>query len=133
MDIEIIDEFEGSIEILVSFILGVYSNIASLKDFYDSLKLIRSQSEKLIKKDLSSKYGDVFKIHTSIEYPSTDRYAYFEEMFFHGKGRPFFLPVGSTNSANKRDGLFWYLLISNIVMLIILILMTYKAVINQYG
>lgn len=62
-------------------------------------------------------------------------YGYMQEEMFHlGRGVRRVLPdsLYEISYRPKHDGLFWYLLISNVVMLILIVLLVGKAVINMY-
>jgi hypothetical protein len=129
LDLRLNGSFNGSIELIFTILFNSYQFIAGLKDFYDNLRLIKNHSNRFIKQRLDSRYGPVFNVGTNIEYPSIDRH---DEMFWmmHKEGFPFF-PNDSFNQ--KRDGLFYYLLISNIVLITLLGLLIFKAVKTYFG
>ena len=133
-DIRVNRSYAGSIELVFTILFNSYQFIAGIKDFFDSLRLIRETSDKFLKGKLSDEYGDMFDIHTNISFPNTDYYHYPEDLFMGKRGRHLLSNLVSHNSNdNPRDGFFYYLLISNIVLTGIIIFMVYKAVANTYG
>ncbi|MBL7066436.1 MAG: hypothetical protein ISS29_01065 [Candidatus Marinimicrobia bacterium] len=132
--INVVNEYSGSIELVLTIVFGTFSVLSGVKGLYDSITLIKNQSRKFIARKLRSKYGVDFNVDTNVEYPTIERF-YPEDLFFHfGKRGILPFPIAtSENHRSRRDGFFYYLLISNIVLLIILGFMVYKAVIQQFG
>lgn len=128
-EIRVTGEYNGSIELVFVILFNAYQFIAGMKDFYDNIRMIRNHSRKFIYRKLIEKYGDAFTVETNIEYPSIDRY---EDLFWlsQKRGLPFSF---HQDNENKRDGLFYYLLISNIVLISIIGLLVFKAVKHFYG
>ena len=128
-EIRVTNNYRGSIELVFVVLFNAYQFIAGMKDFYDNVRLIRNQSAKYIRHRLEDRYGSVFDVSANVEYPSIDRH---DDLFwlFHKGGMPF--PSKSSESS-KRDGLFYYLLVSNIVLLAIVVLLVYRAVKSYYG
>ena len=129
LDLKLTGSYNGSIELVFTILFNSYQFIAGLKDFYDNLRLIRSQTNRFIRQRLESKYGEIFDVSTNIEYPSTDSH---DDLFWmmHKGG----IPIKLHDSGNqKRDGLFYYLLVSNIILLSIVGLLVFKAVKSYYG
>jgi len=128
-DIRVTADYEGSIELVFVVLFSTFQFVAGIKDFYDSLRLIRNHAAKYLNRRLEEKYGPVFNVDANIEYPTIDRY---EELFmlFGHHDLPF--PFHS-HEHSKRDGLFFYLLISNIILLTIIGFLIFKAVKSYYG
>jgi hypothetical protein len=134
-DIRVNRSYNGSIELVFTILFNAYQFIAGLKDFFDSLRLIRSTADKFLQTKLNDEYGDeMFDVNTSISYPNTDNY-YYPEDLFHGKRGRYFLShlIDNSNNNKGRDGFFYYLLFTNILLTLILIFMIYKAVAQTYG
>lgn len=124
----------GSIEVIFTVFITTFSFIASIKGFYDSVMFIKKQTERLLRSNLNEQFGDYFSVGVSAEYPSFEsREISMKELdFLLRKGRPYG-HFDTINEKQKRDGFFWYLLISNIILLGIIGLLIIKAVINYYG
>ncbi len=124
----------GSIEVIFTVFITTFSFIASIKGFYDSVMFIKKQTERLLRSNLNEQFGDYFSVGVSTEYPSFEsREISMKELdFLLRKGRPYG-HFDTINEKPKRDGFFWYLLISNIILLGIIGLLIIKAVINYYG
>jgi hypothetical protein len=134
ISINVVNEYSGSIELVLTIVFGTFSVLSGIKGLYDSITLNKNQSRKFISRRLKTKYGLDFNVDTNVEYPTIERY-YLEDLFFHfGKRGILPFPVNTSEGIkSNRDGFFYYLLISNVVLLIILGLMVYKAVIQQFG
>lgn len=61
--------YEGSIEIIFTVVLSFLELVGGLKDLYDSIHLIREISERHIKKKLSDKFGNHFRVDTYVIVP----------------------------------------------------------------
>jgi len=108
----------------------VVAGVTGLKDLHDSIDFIRTLAEKKLQKRFKEKYGDNFRIDVSRQIPRDlrhwDDYKFMKEQFV--------IPVSKTgsNSRAKRDSCFYYLLISNIVLLAVIIALVARAVIEIY-
>lgn len=111
--------FEGSIEIIYTVALGFLNLVGGLKDLYDAVHLICEISEKHINKKLSDKFGRHFKVDTYAIVPREDDYWRFEKR--HGAEREYSRDV-------ERDAFFYYLLVANIVLLLIVGVLVFGAV-----
>ena len=111
-EIQVYAIYEGSIEVIFSVILGFLQLIGGLKDLYDTIHLIREISERHINKKLSDKFGRHFKVDTYVIVPESRDYWRLEKEI----GMNLILD----SSVGKRDAFFYYLFISNIVLLIII-------------
>ena len=133
-DIKVNRTYNGSIELVFTILFNGYQFIASIKDFFDSLRLIKNTSEKFLSSRLNDEYGEnIFDVWTSISYPNTDYY-YYPEDLLKGKRGKYLNPYLANNFSNGgRDGFFYYLLLTNIVLIVLLIFMVYKAVAQTYG
>ena len=124
----------GSIEVIFTVFITTFSFIAGIKGFYDSIMFIKKQSERLLKSNLNEQFGDFFSIGVTAEYPSIEsRDISMKELDFLLRKGKYYGHYEPINEKPKRDGFFWYLLISNIILLGIIGLLIIKAVINYYG
>jgi len=124
----------GSIEVIFTIFITTFSFIASIKGFYDSIIFIKKQTERLLRSNLNKQFGDFFNVGVTSEYPSFEsRDISMKELdIFLRKGRPYGF-IDTIKEKPRRDGFFWYLLISNIILLGVIIALISKAVINFYG
>ena len=125
--IEVMETYKGSIEILFSVIFDTLGVISGLKDLYDCIELIKELTTIHVTKRMEREYGDNFKIRTYPVVPKEEIHKYKKSCKHHSN-----CPILTTSDSCKRDAFFYYLLISNIVLLTILILLVYKAVITMY-
>lgn len=122
--------YEGSIEIIYSFILGFLDLVGGLKDLYDAVRLIREISERHINKKLSDRFGRHFKVDTYVIVPDDRRCReYMEHWRFENE-----MNGNQRLDGNgiKRDAFFYYLLVANIVLLIIVGILVFGAVRTVY-
>lgn len=111
--------YEGSIEILFTVILNFLDLVGELKNLYDIVKLICELSERHINKKLSDRFGRHFKVDTYVIVPYEDRYLWHEENKMY---------MQRDNNIEKRDAFFYYLLVANIVLLMIVAVLVFGAV-----
>lgn len=115
--------YEGSIEIIYSVVLGLLDLVGGLKDLYDAAQLIREISERHINKKLSDRFGRHFKVDTYVIVPEYWDHWQLEEQMIGAQG---------DSSAVKRDAFFYYLLVANIVLLVIVGVLVFGAVKTVY-
>jgi len=124
----------GSIEVIFTVFITTFSFIASIKGFYDSILFIKKQAERLLISNLNEQFGDFFSVNVTAEYPSFEsREISMKELDFLLRKGKYYGHFETINEKSKRDGFFWYLLISNIILLGILGLLIMKAIINYYS
>lgn len=128
--------YEGSLIIVLSVLFNIYQFIGGIAGFRDTIKLIENTIHRHMKKRLNDEFRTNGYFDVKVSFEKDRDYGYMlEEMFHFGhKRRGGILPVsmGEANYRNKRDGMFWYLLISNIVLLVLLGILVGKAVITVY-
>ena len=112
--------YEGSIEIIYTVILDFLNLVSGLKDLYDAVHLIREMSKRHINKKLSNRFGRIFKVDTYVIVPESRDYWRLEEKM------PWDRSVVS--SVEKHDAFFYYLLVANIVLLVIVGVLVFGAV-----
>lgn len=115
--------YEGSIEIIYSVVLGFLDLIGGLKDLYDAVQLIKEISERHINKKLSDRFGRHFKVDTYVIVPEYRDHWRLEEKM---------IGVQGDRSAAKRDIFFYYLLVANIVLVVIVGMLVFGAVKTVY-
>lgn len=119
-EIQVYAIYEGSIEVIFSVILSFIQLIGGLKDLYDTIHLIREISERHINKKLSDKFGRHFEVDTYVIVPESRDYWRSEKEIDMNR---------ILNSrTEKRDAFFYYLLVANIVLLIIIGVLVFSAV-----
>lgn len=111
--------YEGSIEIIYTVILSLLSFVSGLKDLYDAVHLIREISEKEINKKLSDRFGRHFRVDTYVIAP---------ESRDHWRVEGKVMDVRRENSEKQHDAFFYYLLVANIVLMIIVGVLVFGAV-----
>lgn len=111
--------YESSIEIIFTVVLSFLELVGGLKDLYDSIQLIREVSEQHIKKKLSDKFGNHFRVDTYVISPRGEDYWRFEKRY---------MVVQGNEEKPQRDTFFYYLLIANIVLLVIVGVLVFGAV-----
>ena len=127
-DIRVTADYEGSIELVFVVLFNTFQFVSGMKDFYDNVRLIRNHSKKYISRRLDEKYGYVFNVNSDIEYPTIDRN---DDLFWSLRHGKFPFPIHSSDGYSRRDGLFFYLLFSNIILLIIIGFLIFTA--NFFG
>lgn len=128
--INVIGEYDGSIIVFFEVILKVFDLVGGIKDVYESIKLIGTLANDFIQERLNEEYGDYFIANTWTRLPHFESTSNSENI----KDRSQFSASAKLfrKSANTRDGFFFYLLISNIVLFVLLGFMVYKAVLAMY-
>ena len=111
--------YEGSIEIIYSVVIGFLELVGGLKDFYDTVQLIREVGERHINKKMSDRFGRHFEVDTYVIVPEKN-YLHLEEKMMDG--------YRMNNDMVKRDAFFYYLLVANIVLLILVFMLVFNAV-----
>lgn len=112
--------YEGSIEIIFTVVLSFLELVGGLKDLYDSVLLIREISERHIKKKLSDKFGNHFRVDTYVIAPREEDYWRLEEKMRWNRRMDC--------NVERRDAFFCYLLVANIILLVIVGVLVFGAV-----
>lgn len=120
--VKVLKTYEGSINVIFSVIFDALGLVSGLKDLYDCVQLVKVISDAHIKKRLEDQYGDLFDTNISLIIP--DRYS------LDHIGNKCEALLFALNSG--KNVFFYYLLISNIVFLILLGLLVFKAVWTMY-
>lgn len=118
-EVQVQDVYEGSIEIIYFVVLGFLDLVGGLKDLYDAAHIIREISKRHINKRLSDRFGRHFKVDTYVIAPREEDYWRFEKRYMVKQGN---------NREVERDAFFYYLLVANIVLLLIVGVMVFGAV-----
>lgn len=122
-EVEIQAVYEGSIEIIYTVVLGFLNLVSGLKDLYDAIHLICEISERHVNKKLSDKFGRHFKVDTYVIAPREEDYWRFEKRYMAEQGN---------NREVERDVFFYYLLVANVVLLMIVGVLVFEAVRTVY-
>lgn len=118
VEVNVKGSHDGSIVVVFDVIVKAIEFISGAKDAYDVAALIRNITVKLIEKRLDKKYGR----GTFLVYGRNHNYR--EKDIYHPE-------VREVHFVNN-NGFFWYLLISNIVLVICIFLLVYGAVMKTY-
>ena len=127
--IKVIRAYEGSIQLFFT-VLFVVDILIRLKDIYDGVCLLRKIAEKKLEQRYKQQYGDYFRIDVSREIPrdSDD----FRKNYIHDEMMRMSPQLPLTGTNLTCDGLFYYLLISNVVLLSFVIALAFSAVVKVY-
>lgn len=115
--------YEGSIEVIFTVVLSFLELVGGLKDLYDAVKLIREIAGKHIARKLKNEYGDYFIVKVNAVSPDIYDPRY-NSKFIVGKSE--------MDEGSKRDAFFYYLLIANIALILIIGVLVFGAVRKVY-
>ena len=122
--INVLETRRGSILVLFEVTFNAMQFISGVKDFYDSIKLIKELANTHIKNRLQASYGDYFDVDTVSLTQQEEKVK--QHIPLSGNKR------AAIRAQKGRDGFFYYLLISNLVLLGIIIALVFKAVVTTY-
>lgn len=122
-EVEVQAVYEGSIEIIYTITLSFLNLVSNLKDLYDVVYLIRKISELHINKKLNDRFGKHFKVDTYILAPREEDYRRFSERYMMEQGN---------NREVEHDVFFYYLLVANVILLLIVGVLVFGAVRTVY-
>ena len=122
-DVQIQAVYEGSIEVVFTVVLSFLELVGGLKDLYDAVKLIREIAGKHIAKKLKNEYGDYFIVKVDAVSPDIYDLRY---------DRKFIVGKSEMDESSKRDAFFYYLLIANIALILIIGVLVFGAVRKVY-
>ena len=100
--------------------LGFLNFIEGVKNLYDAIHLLREISERHINKKPSDKFGRYFKVDTYVIVPESRNYWWLEEKMRCN--------WNIDRGMEKRDAFFYYLLVANIILLVIVGVLVFGAV-----
>lgn len=133
---QIIAVREGSVLLFFEILLGAYNIIGGYKGFYEGVELIKTHCKRLLESSLFNEFREDFEITVRAEFPSVSepveysmRRWFDHSRHFQKEGFPF-LPISQQSA--RRDGLFYFLIISNIILLFIIGLLVYGTVVKTY-
>jgi hypothetical protein len=130
LDIKVRGVYEGSIELFLTVLFGVIAGVTGIKDLYDSIDFLQILAEKKLEKRLKGKYGDYFRIIVKKQIPHDTHYYNDHEYFY--KHHVYIPQYSFNNKKIKRDSFFYYLLISNVVLVAMVVALVARAVIKIY-
>jgi len=124
--VDVLETREGSILVLFQAVFNAMQFVSGIKDFYESIELIRKLANVHIKNRLDANYGDYFDVDTTIlAYPSKLPLCV-DTMLCKKKG------ACINHLRKERDGFFYYLLVANVILLFLLVTLVFKAVMTVY-
>jgi hypothetical protein len=128
--------YEGSLIVVFSVLFNVFQFIAGIAGFRDTMVLIRNTVRRHMKKRLNDAFCTNGYFEVKVEPENNTNYGYMIEDLFHfefrKRGGIRSIPVDESGNHAKRDAFFWYLLISNIVLLITIGILAGKAIMSVY-
>lgn len=111
---------QGSIEVTLSLFTTLFDIAGGIKNIYDCVEIVRKMLSSHFEEELTRKFGGrYFKADTTVLAPTRNGDG-ISDVFACEKVR------------YKRDAFFYYLLISNVVLLATIGLLVYKAVSLMY-
>jgi hypothetical protein len=137
---KVLDTKYTSLTIFFGALIAAYPLIASYHDFAESVHLIKKHCYLLVDALDSEKYGHSFNKNVDVYYPTlpdpTDYpYRWMRHMFGHPGGEEAFALTAlmqRPNTSRVRDVFFWYLVVMNIVLTILVGSLVYRAVVSTY-
>jgi len=141
IDARLIEIQSGSIIVFFGAAITAFNLISNYSDFYESAKLIREHSQLLIQRMMYERYGEEFDVSIAEQYPALPDPDMihpwwrikkmfgkeFDDIMYHSAWMNY-----SSSSNTRRDGLFWFLLVFNILLLTALIILVWGAVAKTY-
>lgn len=124
--VDVLETREGSILVLFQAIFNVIQFVSGIKDFYESIELIRNLSNTHIRNRLNANYGNYFNVDTAI-LACSNRLPLCANVVPYSKKKSFICPL-----QKGRDGFFYYLLIANVVLLCLVVALVFKAAMMVY-
>lgn len=119
IDVEAKAVYDGSIEIVFTVVMDILALIGGLKDIYDVTAMIQKISEKHIKRGLQEEFQETFDIDVRRIVPGHD----YLERYGHCD-----LSVVKEQRKADRDAFFYYLLVANILLMVIVGILVFGAV-----
>ena len=124
-DVQMQTVYEGSVEIIFTVVFSFLELVGGLLDLYDATHLARDIAERYIRKKLNDKFGDHFKVDTSDIVPREWHLHLLEENMYR-IGRE------GNDEVPQHDAFFYYLLVMNILLMIIVGILVLGAVKTVY-
>lgn len=119
------DVFEGSIEILFNVVLNTLTIVSGV---HDVVSLISSVAELFMRRRLKDEYGEAFAVDvSSLARPGK----YYYDCMCGKPGRSVAMAVQPVREA-PRDAFFWYLVVMNAVLSVIVAVLVAGAVWGTY-
>lgn len=110
---------QGSIELVLSVMMKLFDIAGGIKNVYDCADIIRKMLTCHFEEELADQFGRYFVAEAKVLAPT--------------KKENGFCDIDCCAKVkNKRDAFFYYLLVSNIIMIVLLGLMVFKAVSKMY-
>lgn len=122
----------GSISVFFGAVFQGIQIIASYKSFIDSILLLREHAHDLITHLMKEKYGRDFSVNVDVKFPRIDKHDTIRDYVYHEKFDRDLLQLYTKQHNCKRDAFFWFLLVANIIMSVIIGAMSYGAITKTY-
>lgn len=128
----------GSVTLFFGVLLSTFSFIASYRDFFDSIQLIREHAGMLLRGLVNEQYSGNLDVNVSVVQPRLEdpRERHLPRLFRHFPPdivedlvrQGYFAGVPGV----RRDAFFWFLLLLTFLLLGVVGLLVYGAVVNTY-
>lgn len=124
--VDVLETREGSILVLFNAVVDVMQFVGGIKDFYESVELIRNLADTHIKHRLEADYGNYFSVDTKV-LTHSDKHPLDTDAVLSSKKE-----LSNVHLRRGRDGFFYYLLIANVILLCLFVALVFKAVMKVY-
>jgi len=137
--IRLVDTRPGSRSLFFAAVFSVYTIIGGYKSFFDSIELIKEHTDRLLKSGLRERFNiPNWEVHTESKYPAFKSHKYTRDLrhaIMEGDIddlEEIISPTIVSTDRQRRDPLFYYLLILNIFLLAIIATLVFSAVKKTY-
>lgn len=124
--VDVLETREGSILVLFRAIFDTMQFVSGIKDFYESVELIRNLTNTHIRHRLDANYGNYFNVDT-ITLAHPNKLPLCADVVPCSKKESFI-----DHLRKGRDGFFYYLLIANVILFCLVVALVFKAVMMVY-
>lgn len=139
METKVLDVRYGSLTVLFSAALKAYPLIASYRDFFDSVQLIKKHCAMLLAHLNGTSYANQLDINVDVYYPTLpdpndSPWRRFGRFFGPDSAELFAASslFGTPRAGSHRDAFFWYLLVMNLVLIALVGSLVYRSVVSTY-
>jgi len=137
--IRLVDTRPGSLSLFFAAVFSIYTIIGGYKSFFDSIELIKEHTDKLLKSGLRERFNiPGWQVDTKSKYPSFESHKYKRDLrhaIMEGDIddlEEIISPAIVSTNRQRRDPLFYYLLILNIFLIAIIGTLVFSAVKKTY-
>ncbi len=134
--IRVITTRYGSLTVFFGAVLSGAALVASYKDFVESMHLIRQHCSQLAQRIVNMRYGGDWQVGVSIQHPRLPDpedlvpFKWFRRRFPFPEAYP--APAFSEPPNGRRDAFFWFLVVTNMLLLGSVVALVWRAVSHTY-